>query len=180
MSLNNLANILSELGRREEALDKAQEAVRIYEQLAKARPDAFLPDLAMSLHNLANTLMDLGRREEALDKAQKAVRIYEPLAKARPDAFLPKLATSYGTLSAILWRMERHAEAAATYAQGIRAITPLFQKLPMAFAKLVGSLCTDYHHEIQQAHLQPDEKLLAPVVEVFDKLKKTNPRADCG
>ncbi len=80
--VHNLANRLSAIGRREEALERAHEAVRIYEQLAKARPDAFLPNLAMSLSNLANMLSDLGRREEALEKAQQAMRIYEQLARA--------------------------------------------------------------------------------------------------
>ncbi len=46
MSLNNLANTLSDLGRREEALAAAEEAVGLYRELAAARPDAFRPDLA--------------------------------------------------------------------------------------------------------------------------------------
>ena len=50
--LNNLGNRLSDLGRREDALAAAQEAVDLYRQLAADRPDAFLPDLAMSLNNL--------------------------------------------------------------------------------------------------------------------------------
>jgi hypothetical protein len=170
--LNNLANRLSELGRREEALDKAHEAVRIREQLAKARPDAFLPDLAMSLNNLANRLSGLGRREEALDKALEAVRLYEQLAKARPDTFLPNLAISYGAKGVILRNMERHAEAAAAFAQGIQAITPLFQKVPMAFVQPIGGLSNDYLRAIKQAQLQPDESMLAPVIEVFNKLKQ--------
>jgi len=172
MSLNNLAIRLSGLGRREEALDKAQEAVRLYEQLAKARPDAFLPDLAMSLNNLANRLSGLGRREEALDKALEAVRLYEQLAKARPDTFLPNLAISYGAKGVILRNMERHAEAAAAFAQGIQAITPLFQKVPMAFVQPIGGLSNDYLRAIKQAQLQPDESMLAPVIEVFNKLKQ--------
>ena len=43
---------MSELGRREDALAAAQEAIDIYRRLAAERPDAFLPDLAMSLNNL--------------------------------------------------------------------------------------------------------------------------------
>ena len=175
-SLSNLANRLSGLGRREEALDKAQKSVRIYEQLAEALPDAFLPDLAGSLNNLADRLKDLGRREEALDKAQESVRIREHLARARPDAFLPNLATSYGTQGEVLQSMERHAEAAASFSHGIQAITPLFQKMPMAFAKLIGSLSTDYQRAIQQAQLELDEGLLAPVAEVMDKLKQNQPK----
>ena len=72
-SLNNLANWLSALGRREEALEAAEEAVRLRRVLAAARPDAFTPDLAMSLNNVANRLSDLGRREEALEAAKEAV-----------------------------------------------------------------------------------------------------------
>jgi tetratricopeptide (TPR) repeat protein len=75
MSLNNLANRLSELGRREEALAAAQEAVQIRRALAAARPEAFTPDLARSLSNLAAMLSELGRREEALAAAQEAAAL---------------------------------------------------------------------------------------------------------
>ncbi len=175
-SLNNLAIRLNALGRHGDALHKAQEAVRIREQLAKARPDVFLPNLAKSLTNLATSLSDLGRCEEAMDKAQEAVRIYEQLAMARPEAFLPDLATSYGVRGGVLHRMERHAQAAATFAQGIRAITPHFQKGPPGFAQLIGRLYQDYLRAIQQAQLQPDKELLAPVIEVFDKLEQNQPK----
>jgi hypothetical protein len=71
--------------------------------------------------------------------------------------------------------MARHADAAASFAQGIRAMTPLFQKMPMAFAQITGQLSRDYLQAIEQAHLEIDEKLLAPVVEVLDKLKQNPP-----
>ena len=41
--LNDLSNRLSDLGRREEALAAIEEAVTIRRELARARPDAFLP-----------------------------------------------------------------------------------------------------------------------------------------
>ncbi len=84
MSLNNLANRLSHLGRREAALAAVEEAVAMRRELAAAHPDAFCPDLAMSLHNLANRLSDLGQREPALAAAEEAVGIYRELAAARP------------------------------------------------------------------------------------------------
>ncbi|MFL5256744.1 MAG: hypothetical protein ACJ8AI_28390 [Rhodopila sp.] len=43
--LNILTNCLSDLGRREEALAAAEEAVRHYRTLAAARPDAFPPPI---------------------------------------------------------------------------------------------------------------------------------------
>jgi tetratricopeptide (TPR) repeat protein len=132
-TLNNLANVLSRLGRREEALSKAQEAVRIYEQLAQARPDAFLPDLAMSLNNLAIRLSDLGQREEALSKAQEAVRIREQLAQARPDAFLPSLAMSLNNLAISLGGLGRREEALAKAQEAVRIYGQLAQARPDAF-----------------------------------------------
>jgi tetratricopeptide (TPR) repeat protein len=65
-SLNNLANCLSALGRREEALAAAEEAATFYRQLAATRPDAFSSYRAGSLNNLAGRLSALERREEAL------------------------------------------------------------------------------------------------------------------
>jgi tetratricopeptide (TPR) repeat protein len=80
---------LSEMGRREEALQAAQEAVDLYRRLAAQHPDAFLPDLARSLNNLGNRLSEMGRRAEALQATQEAVDLYRRLAAQRPDAFLP-------------------------------------------------------------------------------------------
>ena len=93
LSLNTLANVLSELGRRQEALTAAQEAADLYRALARARLEAFTPELATSLNTLANVLPELGRREEALTAAQEAVELRRALARARPEAFTPELAT---------------------------------------------------------------------------------------
>ncbi len=48
MSLSNLANRLSALGRWEEALAAGEEAAALRCQLSAARPGDFTPDLAMS------------------------------------------------------------------------------------------------------------------------------------
>ncbi len=46
MALNNLGIRLSNLGRREQALQATEEAVELYRRLAAANPAAFEPDLA--------------------------------------------------------------------------------------------------------------------------------------
>ena len=81
------------MGRREQALTAAQEAVTIRRRLAETAPDAYLPDLADSLNNLANFLADAGRREEALASAQEAITICRRLAETAPTTYLPDLAT---------------------------------------------------------------------------------------
>ena len=88
MSLNNQSACLADLGRREEALAAIEEAARIYRQLAQARPDAFLPDLARSLNNQSNRLSDLGRREEALAAIEEAVS-HLPPARPGPPRRVP-------------------------------------------------------------------------------------------
>jgi tetratricopeptide (TPR) repeat protein len=138
---NNFGVRLSALGRREEALAQAQEAVRICRQLEQARPDAFLPDLAGSLNNLAIMLSALGRREEALAQGQEAVRIRRQLAQARPDAFLPKLALSLNNLATMLSDLGRREEALAQGQEAVRIRRQLAQARPDAFLPdLAGSL----------------------------------------
>jgi tetratricopeptide (TPR) repeat protein len=109
--LLDLSNRLGDLGRREEALAAIEQATGIYRQLAEARPDAFLPDLAMSLNNQSGRLGDLGRREEALAAIEQATGIYRQLAEARPDAYLPNLATSLRNLADTLSSLNRDAKA---------------------------------------------------------------------
>jgi tetratricopeptide (TPR) repeat protein len=120
MSLNNSGAMLSNLGRREEALAASQEAADIYRRLAQTRPDAFLPDLATSLNNLGGDLSNLGRREDALAASQEAVDIYRRLAQTRPDAFLPNLASSISVMSDVLAALDRHEEAARAATQALK------------------------------------------------------------
>src|SRR4029077_13239119 len=108
--LNNASAFLSQAGQREAALTAAQEAAGLYRDLARARPEAFTPDLAMSLNNLANRLSDLGRREEALAGALGAAQLYRDLARAHPDAFTPELAATLNNLGNRLSDLGRREE----------------------------------------------------------------------
>ena len=131
--LVDLSNRLSALGRREQALAVIEEAAGIYRQLAQARPDAFLPDLAMSLNNQSNRLSDLGRREEALAVIEEAVTIRRQLAQARPDAFLPDLAGSLNNQSTFLSALGRREQALAAIEEAAGIYRQLAQARPDAF-----------------------------------------------
>ena len=78
---------LSALGRREEALAAAQEAVDIRRQLAVQQPDAFLPDLARSLAVYGVILRGLGRHAEAAAAFAEGLRVIHPFVRASPAAF---------------------------------------------------------------------------------------------
>ena len=98
---------LSELGRREEALEATQKAVEIWRQLA---PSHF-PDLAMSLLHLGRDLSELGRREEALEATREAVKIYCQLAASDPSTYLPELAGSLNNLGNMFSELGRREDA---------------------------------------------------------------------
>jgi tetratricopeptide (TPR) repeat protein/nucleoside phosphorylase len=139
--LNSLGAILGELGRYEAALQTANEALAIRRDLAKTRPDAFLPDLAMSLNNLGLRLSALGRREEALAAAEEGTKIYRELAKSRPDAFLPDLARCLNNLGAILGKLGRLKAALDSVKEATNIYRELAESRPDTFLPdLAGSL----------------------------------------
>ncbi len=81
------------LGWREEALAAIEQAAGIYRQLAEARPDAFLPNLATSLNNLADTLSRFNRDAEASAIREEAnaaigVLVQPPAGRANDEAYV--------------------------------------------------------------------------------------------
>jgi tetratricopeptide (TPR) repeat protein len=130
---NNLANRLSDLGRREAALQAAEEAANLYRELARARPDAFTPALAGSLNNLARSLSELGRREAALQAAEEAAELYRELARARPDTFTPDLAKSLNNLANALSDLGRHEAALQAVEEAAGFYRELARARPDAF-----------------------------------------------
>jgi hypothetical protein len=86
-SLHNLALRLFGLGRNDEALAAAQEAVGIRRQLAQAQPDAMLPRLAASLGAMSDVLVALSRPAEAAQAANEALALLVPFVERYPDVF---------------------------------------------------------------------------------------------
>jgi hypothetical protein len=121
------------LGRQEEALTTIDDAVSLYQQLAEARPEMFLPNLAMSLNNQSHWLADLGWQEEALTTLEDAVSLYRQLAEARPEVFLPNLAASLRNQGSNLVSLGRLEEAAMTLENAVSIYRRLDQVRPKLF-----------------------------------------------
>ena len=144
----------------------------IQRKLAKANPDAFLPDLAMSLNNLGSCLSDLGRREKALAAANESVAIRHQLATANPAAFMPVLARSISAMRDIYFADGDYAMALALDKEAIEILSPFFMQTPAAFAELMATVCRDYMKSCEALETEPDAKLLAPIDDVFNQLKE--------
>ncbi len=161
---HDLSIVLSNLGRREEALGAAEEAVALRRELAAARPDAFVPALALSLNNLGIRLSELGRREEALGAAEEAAGLYRELAAARSDAFAHQLALSLSVLADRLEELGRAEEAAQRDLEAVQAIAPYFLRHPMPYAGQMIPIARDWMRRCEQLGQAPDTALLVPIV----------------
>ncbi|WP_423787669.1 tetratricopeptide repeat protein, partial [Klebsiella pneumoniae] len=69
----NLANLHSATERMKEAEAAYQEALSTFRELAKANPEAYLPNVAMTLSSLANLYRATERMKEAEAAYQEAL-----------------------------------------------------------------------------------------------------------
>ena len=110
--LRRLANRLSKAGRRNDALEAAQEAIVLYRKLVALYPEMYTSDLAMMLDNLGNRLSEVGRREEGLEAVREAVEQYRLLAAKSPETYASNLASSLNNLAYLLSGVGYRDEAA--------------------------------------------------------------------
>lgn len=112
-------------GNRPAALAPAQEAAKLYEQLAADNFAAYAPGLAGSLGNLSIRLAESGDQAGALAAGRRATDLYEQLAADNSAAYTPDLARSLNNLSVDLAESGDQAGALAA----IRRATDLREQL---------------------------------------------------
>jgi hypothetical protein len=118
MVLNNLGIRLAGLGRHDDALAAAEEAVQLYRGLAADNP-GYLPDLAKVLNNLGIRLAEVDRRGDGLAAAEEAVQLYRGLAADNPG-YLPDLATALTNLGIRLAEVDRRGDGLAAAEEAVQ------------------------------------------------------------
>ncbi|MCA6093800.1 tetratricopeptide repeat protein [Streptomyces sp. SCA3-4] len=149
--LHNLSLTARVLGKREEALAPAREAVEIYGELRLARPDAdeFRSGLAHGLGALAQAEGELGRPGAALAAMDEEVGIRRDLAAERGDLALPELAAALNNRA--IWLMEcgRVEEALSVSGEAVARYRSLAERRADAFrngvARSLGTYSTCLH-----------------------------------
>ncbi|MCK4659188.1 MAG: tetratricopeptide repeat protein, partial [Phycisphaerae bacterium] len=76
-SLNNLGMMLRELGRREEALEAAREAVEQYVRLTPLAPARYLPELSIAVRSLVRHLENTEHDWRSDSLVAEAVALFE-------------------------------------------------------------------------------------------------------
>ena len=107
----SLSRCLAASGRRDEALQTAQEATNLYRTLAEHNPAAYTPNLAASLNNLAIYLDNNGQQREALQTAQEATNLYRELVNENFRTFSSRFTTTLGIYAKLLDHCGDAAEA---------------------------------------------------------------------
>jgi hypothetical protein len=177
--LNALSHRLSNLGRREEALDAIEKAIEIRRRLADAQPEVFLPGLARALDSRSNHLANLGHREEALAAIDEALPIFRQMAEAHPDTLLPDLAWVLDTRSNRLADLGRYEEALDASEEAVAILEGLEEARPGAWvhnlAALLGNLS---NHRASLG--RPEEALAAcdEAIRIYRLLAEAQPDAD--
>ncbi|GAA4727174.1 tetratricopeptide repeat protein [Phytohabitans rumicis] len=176
-SLDNLRVRLIDVGRLDEALALAEDAVAAHRDLVAAAPAAFGPDLARALSNHSVLLTKIGRHEDAVAAAEEAVTICRGLAAANKAAFEVDLATALTNLGNALSGMgerdqawETTNEAVEIYRLLAQGNTGLEANLALSLSNL-GKQLSDIGQ--QEAALAVTEE----AVEIRRRLAAGNPAA---
>lgn len=98
MTLNNLGILYKDTQRLKEAEASYQEALTIYQDLAKANPQAYSSYVATTLNNLGNLYQETQRLKEAEAGYQEALTIRRDLAKANSQAYSLDVAMTLNNL----------------------------------------------------------------------------------
>lgn len=174
----NHALALHNMGRHQEALEAAQEAVKLFRELAVNNPDVFRPLFATSLSNLANGLSDVGQLQKALEAAREAVDIRRKLFADDPDAFRPALGSTLNNLANRLNSLGQHQEALAASREAVTIYRELDAKSPAAFRPDLALSLNNLANVLNEVG-QPRETLEATqeAVTIYRELDAENPAA---
>ncbi len=137
-TLNNLANLQSDLQETPSARASYEEALRYYRELASANPEKFLPDVAGTLNNLANLQSDLQETPSARASYEEALKIRRELASANPEKFLPDVATTLNNLANLQSDLQDYPSARASYEEALRYYRELASTNPEKFLPYVA------------------------------------------
>jgi hypothetical protein len=139
-AVNNLAKMLSDNGRVDDAAHLAAEAVAIRRTLD---PAVHRPSLAISASNLAKMLADQGRFNEALAAADEALAIHRELVGNEATTHLPGLAVAQINRARILAEMGSGGDALAAVDEAIGIYRNLDHLDPHAYQPGLAAALTN-------------------------------------
>jgi tetratricopeptide (TPR) repeat protein len=158
---------LAALGRDEEALAAAMQALALFEtEVSKGEPDSSA-SLAAAHHSVAARLEKLGRLEQGLGHARESCSIYRDLFDERPDAFRERYARSLNLFGTFLLGAGDMAGAQLNLNEAEFHFRQLSASHPDVFGWLLPSLL------VHKAQLLRELKQWQPAFDCLDEAAST-------
>ncbi len=170
-ALSRLSALRSALGRHKGALEAMEEAIARQRELVGRNRALHLPRLADALVAWSGLLLGLGRHGRALEAAVEAVEYRRRLADQNP-MHKAGLADALVALARVQAALGRHGEAAAAITEALGVLKEPFLKWPEAYVESMARALESYLEYNDAAGLEPDMKLVEPILEKIDELRK--------
>jgi tetratricopeptide (TPR) repeat protein len=132
-TLNNLGNLLSNMGRIEETKERYEKALEMRQKLLENDPEnvAYQSNVAMTLNNLGILLSDMGRIDDAKERYEKALEMRQKLLETDPEnvVYQSDVATTLNNIGLLLSNMGRIDDAKERYEETLGFFTEPMQYL---------------------------------------------------
>jgi serine/threonine-protein kinase len=168
-SLNNLGNILKDIGEPPAARDAYFHALKIQEKLAADFPEvpAYAVAVAASHGNIGGLLLMNDQPREALDWFAKSIAALRPVLARHPNRRMARtyLRNAHWNRARALDDLNRHAEALKEWDEAV-AFSPVVEQLSMRLRRAVSLAKAGQLAQVREAYqfvLQTQEKLAADV-----------------
>ena len=137
ISLFRLSDCQSSLGRKEEAVDAAVDAIHVYSKTGRYEGHTGwdMDNYTEALTTLARRFRETGRHDEALETDTEAVNLCRTLAADRPAVFTKVLASSLLNLGVDFSKIGRHDEALDARSEAVKLYRTLAADRPAVFTK---------------------------------------------
>jgi tetratricopeptide (TPR) repeat protein len=127
-SFDNNEYVFNEAELNKDAMENAQQDIKMYQRLAQNNSDGYTPDLATALNTYASILIKSGQNASAIEYAEQALKLHQQLAQKNPDKYTPDLATALNTYASILIKSGQNASAIEYAEQALKIRRHLTQK----------------------------------------------------
>ncbi|GGM13939.1 hypothetical protein GCM10010129_67610 [Streptomyces fumigatiscleroticus] len=152
-AMSTLISLLERLGRTDQALEYAETAFLMYQQVLSGdragKTVRHLPNLTAAARRFASLLSRHGRPEEALRLYEGALEHGRVLAAAVPESELPGLAATLSGLGLTLARLGRHEEALAPSLECVELLRRMEKTNPAAFRPELAAALGDLGRRLE-------------------------------
>jgi tetratricopeptide (TPR) repeat protein len=175
--LGRLGYVLAGLGRYDDALAAAEEAVQLRKRGDRSSPD-FVRELASAQLGLGYRLAALGRHQEARAVREEALAGYRNVAEADPQVPSRGIAVATTSLAQSLWTTGELPKALRLAREGVEQARQLAEANPNAHLGLLGETLRVLTYIISDTNQSSERLMVAQeAVTLYRSLAKANPNA---